>query len=263
MVASIVFAILEWGASHPKASISNIETKILRSSARQHERVADVLLLCETCWKFKGGKQRQRAIDELIQIVEDANRSPRTRGLATIGLGIACTSETRKLLLDLLTRNDLDDFVAWCGVEAIRLLKDHSGVELAIITLCDDKEHQDEQWARNRARAVYLLGYLRQDSSTAERLRLGLQDSSPFVRGCAVEALAQMDLRTGAARRRIELLLDDEIDPQVLRKIAEALGHIGVASTIARLQPFLQCDVARTRWAMRQAIDDIAARHMS
>jgi hypothetical protein len=218
-------------------------------------------MLCQTCWTYKSGKQHLQAIGELIRIVHAANRSHLVCGLAVIGLGIAGTSNTRKLLLELFKTRDANDFVAWCGVEALGLMKRHKDVEAAAITLCEDKKYQDESWARHRARAIYLLGRMRQDSETAERLRLALHDPSPFVRSCVVEALAQMDLRTGEARRQIELLLDSEVDPMVLRNIAEALGRIGVLSTVARLQTHLRHEVARTRWAMKQATDDILARY--
>ncbi len=62
------------------------------------------------------------------------------------------------------------------------------------------------------------------------------------------------------ALRMVQVILS-ESDPVVLRKIAEVLGRIGDMSTIARLRPHLQHEIARTRWAMQQAVDDILVRH--
>jgi HEAT repeat protein len=261
VLMSIIFSMREWCESYPQISIADTEARLMHSSPRQHRAVADVLVACQTCWSFKTRKQRQQAIDELGRILLDVQRPRLDRGIAAIGLGIADTNETRALLLDLIKQEDADDFVAWCCIEALGLLSMSKDVEAVVIAFCDDEGYQDESWARHRARAVYLLGRMRQDDMTANRLLKALQDPSPLVRSCAVESLAQMDLRTGIARRQIELLLETESDPVVVRNIAEALGHIGVLSTIARLRPYLRHEVARTRWAAQRAIDEILARH--
>lgn len=263
VVMSILFAICTWSANHPEVSVAETETELLRASAREQRSVADVLIHCQTCWDYQSGKKRKAAIDELIKIVQEATHPQLVRGLAAIGLGIAKTATARRVLLERFQMKETNDFVAWCGTEALSLLRHHRDVESAAIALCEEQEYQKEEWARHRARAIYLLGHMRKDNTTAQRLAQALHDQSPFVRSCAVEALAQMDLRTGLARRQIEQLLDPqpdtkaEADPMVLRNIAEALGRIGNVSTVAKLKPYLHHEVARTRWAVQQAIVEI------
>jgi len=49
-------------------------------------------------------------------------------------------------------------------------------------------------------------------------------------------------------------LFTEEQDPFVLRKAAEALGHMGTVDSIATLERYLRYERARTRWMVRKRV---------
>jgi len=204
----------------------------------------------------------------LIACMTDPDESPLCRGLAAVYLGQYaaendCEVEAQRALLDLFVDPEADDFIAWCATEALTVCL-HPDVEEKAVALFKEDAYREPQWRRHRARAVYLLGWVSGKAKTGALVKQGLRDENIFVRGYAVESMARLDLPN--ARTLIEERLDPEGDhpetnPDVMRKMAEALAQIGTMASIPILQRHLRHERTRTRHMMRRAIAEIRQRY--
>ncbi len=186
---------------------------------------------------------------ELMNLVKNPRQSQKIRGVAAIGLGLVGTEAARHALLTLFQARNFDAFVEWCVVEALTQL-DYPEVQAVAYRIYQTKKRAI--WASHRARAIYLLGWMSRQPETGNILNQALTDTNPFVRGDAIGAMAKLDLID--ARAKIEHLFTEEQDPFVLRKAAEALGHMGTVDSIATLERYLRYERARTRWMVRKRV---------
>lgn len=251
VVMAITEALLRWDKEHPDLPIAGEEKKIQHGVPEEAVSVSELLRMCDQDIPEHGQER-------LVGVLEDPQAPPRIRGLAAICLGLLKTDAACGALLDVLLDPQPDDFVAWCTVESLTHIK-HPDVQEAALRLYQGEEFQTEQWARHRARAVYLLGWVGEERKVGETLSNALQDPSPIVRGFVVNAIARLDLRH--AREMIEGLMATETEAQVLRKAAEALAQIGTVESIAVLERQLRHPQARIRWMVRQAIAEIRERY--
>jgi HEAT repeat protein len=197
-------------------------------------------------------------VDKLVAILRKRTNSSKRRGLAAIGLGFSDTPDARDALVEVMTNEKSDDFVAWCAVEALTQ-SSHPEVFDCAASLVRTKEHGRKQLSFVRVRAVYLLGWVGKNAEAENLLREALRDRNCFVRGYAVEATARLDMV--GARKEIERILQEDTEPFVLRKAAEALGKIGTLESIPILEQHLYKGQAGNRWAVRQAVAEIQIRY--
>jgi HEAT repeat protein len=251
VIMAITEALLAWDKEHPDLPIAEEEKKIQHGAPEEAISVSELLRMCDQDVPEHGQ-------DRLVGVLEDPQAPPRIRGLAAICLGLLEKDVACGALLDVLLDPQPDDFVAWCTVESLTRMK-HPDVQDAALRLYQGEEFQTEGWARHRARAVYLLGWVGEGRKVGETLSNALQDPSPIVRGFVVNAIARLDLRH--AREMIEGLMANETEAQVLRKAAEALAQIGTVESIAVLERHLRHPQARIRWMVRRAIAEIRERH--
>jgi HEAT repeat protein len=251
----VIMAILEalrgWDQEHPELPIAGEEKKILHAAPEEAGAIADLLRMCDEDPPGDGQA-------ELMRKMDDGGLHPRIRGLAAICLGFLGTDVARKALLDVLQDRQPDDFVAWCAVESLTR-SEHQDVLDEVLCLCQEKAGETDRWARSRARAFYLLGWVGRGRDVGANLRRALQDPSPLVRGYVIDAMKRLDLRD--AREQIEGLMETETEAWVLRKAAEALGQIGTVESLAVLERHLHHERARTRWMVCKAIAEIRERH--
>jgi HEAT repeat protein len=251
----VIMAILEalrgWDKDHPELPLAEEEKKILHAIPEESGSIADLLRMCDEDPPGVGQAELMRKLD-------DPGLHPRMRGLAAICLGFLATDSARKALMAVLRDRQPDDFVAWCAMESLTRSA-HQDVLEEVLRLCRGKEAGTDRWARCRARAFYLLGWVGKGHDVGANLRRALQDPSPLVRGYAVDAMKRLDLRD--AREQIERLMEVETEAWVLRKAAEALGQIGTVESISILERHLHHERSRTRWMVRKAITEIQERH--
>jgi HEAT repeat protein len=197
------------------------------------------------------------SVPRLQDTLFDPGQPDRVRGVAAICLGLVGTPQARDALIKLMFDPNADEFVAWCGIEA---LAEIGGPEVhdAAEPLFAEHIYRTHRWACHRARGVYLLGWVNR-AGDETLLQKALRDSNPLVRGYAADAAARLDLKH--ARQDIEQLLTREDEPFVVRKAAEALGQIGTPDSLPVLERHLREGQARARHAVRQAIAEIKVRH--
>lgn len=248
--------------------LEEVEVDVLRASPRTGEPVIGALRAYARSRAEKEAEQ-QAGKEALAAYMTDADEPPLRRGLAAVYLGQyaaenVCDEEARQALLALFTDAEVNDFVAWCATEALTACV-HEEVEAKAVALCQEKAYRKPQWRRHRARAVYLLGWVSGKEETGALVQQGLRDEeNEFVRGYAVESMARLDLPN--ARTLIEERMkpegdEPETDPDVLRKMAEALAQIGTMDSIPVLQRYLRHERTRTRHMMRRAIAEIRQRY--
>lgn len=208
---------------------------------------------------------KEEAAAAMAHRLADRAEPAKRRGLSAIYLGLLATGEDPSVwepLVENFRTPHEDNFVAWCVVQALTECP-LSAVEEWALRLCTHATYRQSKWQHRRARAVYLLGWISNPENTSAVLEEALHDQNPLVRGFAVDALAR--LNHPDARDRIHTLLsrrgDPETDPDVLRRMAEALGQIGTVESIPYLQAHLQHERVRTRRAMQKAIADIRQRY--
>jgi hypothetical protein len=231
--------------------IEEAEKKVLHSLSGSVESVSKILNLYPK-------DDSPGDTNELIKILSNSLNSSKSMGLAAIGLGFSQAAEAQNALFTLLADEQADDFVAWCGVEALTQ-QDQEEIYLHAAELFEKREAGEDKYSHLRARAVYLLGWVCYKEKTQKLLKGALSDHNYFVRGYAIEAMARLDLV--GARQKIEQRLVIENEPFVLRKAAESLGKIGTLQSIPVLEEHLSTEQARTRWAVRQAIVEIKERN--
>jgi hypothetical protein len=202
--------------------------------------------------------------------LEDPREPARKRALAALYLGLlACraTEDAAWAPLPALFQPEseggcpqLDSRVAWCVTEA---LTDSAltGVEEAAVNLLQKEDYCPDEWRDYRARALYLLGWVSNQSSTGELLSQALKDEDPLIRCFAIDATTRLGLPGTRERLQEMLAPEKEKDPEVLRRIAEALGQIGTADSIPLLDRYRHHERTRTRWMMKRAIAEIRARY--
>jgi hypothetical protein len=255
MVAAVK-AVIGWEKRTGKP-IEEAERRVLHSLPGSAGSIMDVL-------KHYPSADDPGNVDQLVATLQDPTCPSKIQGLAAIGLGLMDPKagryiEVMKILFDAMACDQVDDFVAWCSVESLTQTNAR-GVYLRALHLLKNKEIEPVIYSHCRARAVYLLGWMRRGVNSDRLLRKALKDCNPFVRGYAIDAMARLDLLD--AREQIEdILQKEEEEPFVHRKAAEALGQIGTIASIQVLERSLYRGKARTRWAVRQAIEEIKQRN--
>lgn len=247
--------------------LEKVEADVLHASPRTG-KLAIGALRAYARSRAEAEAERAAGKEELMACMTDSDEPRLRRGLAAVYLGQfaaenVCDEEARQALLDLFVDPEADDFVAWCATEALTACA-HEEVEGRAVALFRDEAYREPQWRRHRARAVYLLGWVSGQAKTGALVRDRLHDENAFVRGYAVESMARLDMPN--ARTLIEERLDPEgddpeTDPEVMRKMAEALAQIGTMASIPVLQRHLRHERTRTRHMMRRAIAEIRQRY--
>ncbi|MDX1688409.1 MAG: hypothetical protein R3248_10530 [Candidatus Promineifilaceae bacterium] len=246
--------------------LEKVEKDVLHTAPRTSRPVIDAIRAYAE--SRAEGEEMAAGKESLMALMTDPEESRLCRGLAAVYVGQfaaenVCDEEARQALLDLFVDPEADDFIAWCATEALTACV-HEEVEEKAISLFKDEAYRQPQWRRHRARAVYLLGWVSGKAKTGSLVQQGLQDDNMFVRGYAVESMARLDLPN--ARTLIEERLDPDSDnpetnPEVMRKMAEALAQIGTMASIPILQRHLRHERTRTRHMMRRAIAEIRQRY--
>lgn len=247
--------------------LETVEQEVLRYAQRTG-RPAIGALRAYAQSRAESEAEQTAGKEALIACMNDVDESRLCRGLAAVYLGQfaaenVCDEEARQALLDLFVDPETDDFIAWCATEALTACV-HEEVEEKAVALFTEDAYRKPEWRRHRARAVYLLGWVSGKAKTGTLVQEGLDDENMFVRGYAVESMARLDLPN--ARTLIEKRLDPEADdpetnPEVMRKMAEALAQIGTMASISILQRHLRHERTRTRHMMRRAIAEIRQRY--
>jgi hypothetical protein len=251
VVMAAVKALLSW-QKRTGGSIERAESTVLHALCDTPQSITSLLRLFP-------GEGRPGNAERLLSIFKDPNSPQKNRGLVAIGLGLINTREVRNTLYEMLVDEKADDFVAWCSVEALTQTQDPEICKQAL-RLVTGKGHKSDPFSHARARAVYLLGWTGRGARAANLLRKALRDQNYLVRGYAIDAMARLDLLD--AREQIEEILSDpEEQSFVHRKAAEALGQIGTLESIQVLERCLFKQQARTRWAIRRAIEEINQRN--
>jgi HEAT repeat protein len=197
-----------------------------------------------------------------LAIVAEPGQHRLVPGMAVMCMGFGQTAACRDALLTLLQRNDLDEFLFWCGIEALTLYKqseDQKKIAEVAKEVYMQPADPNVRVDSRRSRAVYILGWINQESSIPGILSNALADDDPYVRRYAINAMARLDIVN--ARAQIEQQLQFEDDPRVLREIALALGAIGDMNTIALLTRHMHDEHSRTRHSIKLAINEIRDRH--
>ena len=161
-------------------------------------------------------------------------------------MGNACQT-----LLAKIEEPKVEDFLAWCCVEALIHLNPPDLAQKAL-EICQATRFAGESWTRHRARAVYLLGCVGRGPEIGDFLIKAYKDrSNPIIRGYAVDAMSRLGLPF--TRDLLEERTFQETNPGVLRKSAEALGQWGTLDTLPVLDKILTCETARTNLRVRNA----------
>lgn len=248
--------------------LAEVEANVLRAAHHTSAPLARVIRAYARS-RAEDEEERETGKSELMACMADVDEPPLRRGLAAVYLGQfaaenVCDEEARQALLALFADAEANDFAAWCATEALTACV-HEEVEAKAVALFREKAYRKPQWRRHRARAVYLLGWVSGQEETGTLVQEALRDEkNEFVRGYAVESMARLDLPN--ARTLIEERMDPEgddpeTDPDVLRKMAEALAQIGTMDSIPVLQRYLRHERTRTRHMMRRAIAEIRQRY--
>lgn len=254
--------------AEPEAFLEKAETAALRRVRDQSAPVAHIIARYTGVLRAPAGERSatKAAVREAMQEWLDDRRQPaKARGVAAIYLGQLAAGAGEAAwepLLRTFRQANVDNPVAWCVVQALTECP-RAYVEKAAVRLSTHRTYRQEKWQQRRARAVYLLGWISSPEDAEEVLEEALRDSNPLVRGFAVDALTR--LNHPDARERIHALMTHrtapESDPDVLRRMAEALGQIGTVESIPYLQTFLLHERAQTRRAIQKAIADIRQRY--
>jgi len=191
------------------------------------------------------------ALEKMASDPERFQSPGRLRGLAAISLGISGYKRAGDILLDVAQQPDMNDFVAWCAVDALAEFP-HPDVRACVYDLLMEYRAPDfkDKPARYRARLMYLLGFLNAEISTRETgalasetsqhiLQDALQDPDAVVRGFAISAWVRLNYKD--ALEQVQKVIDTDDKPLVLRKAAEALGQIGTRDSIALLEASSVC----------------------
>lgn len=249
VLMSAVKSLVTWNKRTGRPVIQ-AERRVLHSLSGPVESISEVIKL------YSQGNPDQGAVKKIVEIIHSPAVASKTKGLAAIGLGLVGTEEAMEALCNLLDEGQNDDFLAWCLVEALTQYN-HPKVYEFVVRKLYHKESRAKHLSHQRARAIYLLGWVGQ--GVDQHILTALRDKNFFVRGYAIETMARRDLV--GARQLIEKILTSETDPFVLRKAAEALGRIGTLDSIPVLEQNLFQENARSRWAIRQAIAEIKERN--
>ena len=265
VVKGIAQALCGWSERHPQTNLARAEKDALRFLRSEAAPLAGIVKLYSQALA-PNGNRREKARQKLLDNLRNRQQPRRARGLAAIYLGLLAAGDGGEglwqPLLELFNQPDVDNFVAWCVTEALTECR-VADVERIVVSFRQDKTYRSRKWRRQRAQAAYLLGWVASEESTCQLLWSALKDRDPLVRGFAVDAIARLDLpnageqiqslMTGGARR--------ETDPDVLRRMAEALAQIGTVDSIPALQQYLCHERTLTRRAMYKAIDEIRERY--
>jgi hypothetical protein len=114
----------------------------------------------------------------------------------------------------------------------------HPTTEQTALTVYNDPPYQGDELADHRARAIYLLGWMKPSEAAQEAVRKALEDLSPEIRRRAAQSLGRW--RLNWSRTLLEERLRSEHDEKVLDKIVQALGPIGVLETLPLLEACLR-----------------------
>ena len=260
VVVAIARALWFWARPQKKKfdALKRAESTLLRISTMQLEPFSHLMDTFEEIANSDEDGQRTK-VTLLEDLMHDSTKSRLCRGLCAVGLGLSPVPEAVEALLDSLVNDELDEFVAWCAVDALAKSGDPS-IEQRAIEIFQDDQFRSDQWRRLRARVVYLMGWVCSGDETRQLLGdKALLDEDFLTRRYAVDSLVRLDLPD--TRERVEKLLEREENPAVIRKCAQALSQIGTLASLPSLEKHLTCERARTRWKVRSAIADIQQRY--
>ena len=236
-----------------RTEIVNADRRIQLSLAGQTCFVSSRLL--DWCWS-----DRSDTDNEMLAFLDDPANPDRARALVALGLGVRNSSKALDHLKRILDATNTDDKIAWCVVEAVALITPHDKIyEWAKATACKS-DTDDSTSQQRRARAVYLLGSIGAGAENKELLFHALTDEvNPTARGYAAISIARLDLI--GAHEKLERRIEEEAEPWVLHKLAEALGQVGTLESLPFLEKHRRSHQARTRWIAHRAILEILERN--
>ena len=183
-----------------------------------------------------------KAIDPLIDALNDEN--PYVRGTAAEALGEIGDPKAIDPLIDAL--NDEQHFVRSGAAEALGEISDQRAVDPLIEALKDD-DWDIQLWAASSLVKLGKTDYL-------DLVLLALEDEKDHIRFNAAEALGWIgDPR--AVDPLIEVLWDEDEDSFVRKNVALALGEIGDPRAINPLIDALKDEESLVRTAAAEALD--------
>jgi hypothetical protein len=226
----------------------------------------------ENCDEYE---QSRVELEKLEKILNNSRRPAKMRGLAAISLGFSRYRQAGFKLIELLQMPKIDDLVAWCTVEALAEFPDPEvrGRTYELLQQYGSPQFMNKP-PRQRARYIYLLGWMNTEACTWETasyrespsqtvLLKALADNDALVRSCAIHAIVRLNFQ--GVLGIVEKILENETEPVVLRSAAEALGQIGTRDTIKALESKLKVDVVQInqnlRSTYRNAIQAIQERY--
>lgn len=204
--------------------------------------------------------KEQRGIESyLIRLMRGTRIKKHVSGVAAIMLGLIGQDAAREALCAKFRETETNEFLAWCVTDALGQIQ-HPATEQAALEVYGSAAYQDDAHIDQRARAIYLLGWMKPSEPALVVVRKALEDLSPEIRRRAAQSLGRW--RVNWSRTLLEERLRREHDEKVIDKIVQALGPVGVLETLPLLEACLRrAQRAATRRHIRNAMDEIRSRH--
>lgn len=203
--------------------------------------------------------QREQIVLQLIGLLSGDGAKKQISGVAAIFLGFIGSDQARDALLAEFRRADLKEFRAWCVTDALGQTP-HPATEQAALEVLHDAAYQGDEHVHQRARAVYLLGWMQPSPAARDALTKALREGSPQLSRRAAQSLGRW--QASWSRELLEEQLKREQDEKVIDKIVQALGPVGIPATLPLLESSLRRVLrAATRRHIRDAMEMIRARH--
>lgn len=197
---------------------------------------------------------------QLIGLMRRTSTKKQLSGIAALMLGLIGSDRARDALLAEFTKADLKEFRAWCVTDALGQIQ-HPATEQAALAISSDAAYQDDAHVPQRARAIYLLGWMQPGQGARDAVAKALTDPLPEVRRRAAQSLGRW--QASWAREPLEEQLKREQDEKVIDKIVQALGPIGTVETIPLLESSLRRVLrSATRRHIRNAVEAIRLRQI-
>jgi len=212
-----------------------------------------ILLLINKNWYVRsaaasalGEIRSEKAVEPLIQRLEDENEHEEVRWTAVIALGAIGSDKAVEPLIQKLEDNDKDKIVRWAAAEALGRIKSDKAVE-PLIQRLEDKD-KIVRWA-----AAEALGRIKSDKAV-EPLIQKLRDEKGYVRSAAAKALGR--IKSDKAVEPLIQRLKDR-DEFVRRAAARALGEIRCEKAVEPLIQRLRDPSKYVRLAAAYALGEI------
>jgi HEAT repeat protein len=196
---------------------------------------------------------------QLISLMRRTRGKKQLSGVAAIMLGFIGSDRSRNALLVEFMKPDLKEFHAWCVTDALGQ-QPHEATRQIALEVFDGAAYQGDEQVQQRARAIYLLGWMQPSPDARDAVTRALSNPRPEVRRRAAQSLGRW--QANWSRELLEEQLRREQDQKVIDKIVQALGPVGLLETLPLLESSLRRALrAATRRHIRNAMETIRLRH--